>query len=423
MIVYLHINGEIGDLGTGNDFTSLANLVSQYQTQKKSGEVTGINVTINSPGGSLKEGKDMYEFLTGLKKQGLPITTKGVGIVGSSATQPFLAGDVRILEPDCDFFIHNPQGQPPKGDADFLAEYASAVKKEESKMLGFYVDMTEGDKTAIQKFMENETKMSAQEAIDLGFATEVAEPMKLVAVYQFEEKSNSNKPNNAMSELTSKFNQLRKDLLKEIKALTNQGPKDRLTAWNENSEEKVTAYVDLMPSDKSVGEFISVNVDSMENLVGGQAVAVDAEGNFTPLPAGEYALEDGSTLVVGENAEVTEYSAAEGGEDPEEMEALKKELETAKAEIENLKKENEKLVGGVSNIEKKTEKKLEEASKIVEEAEALKTNLTAIATQFKIPKDRLLGKQEPKKETAAERITAIQSGIKKPKSIKEQLTA
>lgn len=423
MTVYLHIYGEIGDLGTGNEFTSLQNLVGQYQSQKKQGEVTDVNVTINSPGGSLKEGKDMYDFLTGLSKQGITVLTKGVGIVGSSATQPFLAGDERILEPDCDFFIHNPQGQPPKGDADFLAEYASAVKKEEGKMLAFYVDKTDGDKTAIQKFMENETKMSAEEAIDLGFATAIAEAPALVAVYSFEEKPNSKTNKNAMSELTSKFNQLRKDLMKEIKALTNQGPKDRMTAWNDHSEEEVTAYVDLVPADKSIGEFISVNVDAMENIVGGQAVAVDAEGNFTPLASGEYAMEDGSTLVVGENAEVTEYAASEPMENPEEMEALKKELEEAKSAIESLKKENEKLVAGVSKIEKETEKKFEEAGKVVEEAEALKANLVAITTEFKIPKDRLLGKQEPRKETAAERITAIQNAVPKQKSIKEQITA
>ena len=81
----IYISGQIGTFD-GTPGTELIDIVSQVKSQPKA---TAFNVHINSEGGLVDVGFDIYNYL---KSLGKPITTIGSGIVASIATVIFMAG-------------------------------------------------------------------------------------------------------------------------------------------------------------------------------------------------------------------------------------------------------------------------------------------------------------------------------------------
>ena len=111
---------------------------------------------------------------------------------------------------------------------------------------------------------------------------------------------------------------------------------------------KVSEIVDAEAEVEPVEEqnLASVATDNGELLydgeleVGTEVFVADAEGNQTPAPDGDYALENGNVIVVadGKVAEIVESKEETAAED-EEVTALKAENESLKAEIAELKKQ------------------------------------------------------------------------------------
>ena len=84
-----------------------------------------IDVDINSPGGFVVDGFQMYRALMDLKTQGRRIRTHCHGECSSIATILFVAGDDRIA--GCPLMIHNPWTIC-EGDASTLEQMAKDVK-------------------------------------------------------------------------------------------------------------------------------------------------------------------------------------------------------------------------------------------------------------------------------------------------------
>jgi uncharacterized membrane protein len=85
---------------------------------------------------------------------------------------------------------------------------------------------------------------------------------------------------------------------------------------------------------------------------------------------------------------------------------------------ENNSAENAKMKKEQTKIAETVETKLEDMKEVVKEADEMKASLTAIATEFRIPKDRLIAKRTPQEPTAAERINAILENRKEKKTIR-----
>ena len=103
MIGKIYISGLIGTFGDEKG-VELIDVISQV---KKQPQATSFEVYINSEGGVVDVGFDIYNFL---KSLGLPITTIGNGMVASIATVIFMAGTKRVVTPNTDFMIHLPMG-------------------------------------------------------------------------------------------------------------------------------------------------------------------------------------------------------------------------------------------------------------------------------------------------------------------------
>lgn len=168
----LKIIGGIGSYTSPEGkFVKGVDLVDVIAQVKSQGEVDGYTVIVKSMGGLVSVGYDIYHYLRGLKK---PITTIIDKQSASIATVVSLAGDKgqRWIIQGSEFFIHNPWITE-TGTADQLAETSSNIKETEKDLVSFYCDNTGITKEGIAPLMRNETALTPEDALKLGFVDKI----------------------------------------------------------------------------------------------------------------------------------------------------------------------------------------------------------------------------------------------------------
>lgn len=328
-VAKLNIEGYIGgaDLmslfGGGETFnlSALKKFLDSLET-----DVTDIHVAINSGGGSVVEGWAIYDKL---KTSGKKITTIGEGMVGSIATIIFMAGDVRKLHENSRFFIHNPYWQPDSPtpmEADDLISLGESLQAEQKKILDFYSKQTGTGIEQLEPLMQKATDLTSAQALEMGFANEIIstsvnyKPYKLVAFVATE-----NKP-------------------KQIKMNKNE----QSVSWIKRSFTKLAAMINgvtlnmEMPVKDASGNEVLLYVESeTEDLTGKSAYLLDADGNETPAPDGDYTDANNRIIKIsgGVVAEVVEAEAKkdENLDEPKMEDLIAKiaELEETKANLTN----------------------------------------------------------------------------------------
>jgi ATP-dependent protease ClpP protease subunit len=136
-----------------------------------------IKVRINSPGGSLVEGVAIYNALRG---SGRRVVVTVDAMAASAASIIAMAGDEIVMADGATMMIHDPYAMV-AGDSEALREYADVLDMQRDQMAGIYAKRTGLPVDEIIILMKAETYMSAAEAVERGFATRVAEPMKIAA--------------------------------------------------------------------------------------------------------------------------------------------------------------------------------------------------------------------------------------------------
>jgi len=268
-----------------------------------------VNVIINSPGGDVSEGFAIHDYLVDLKSKVAEVNTEIFGMCASIATVIALSGDKRIMNENAQFMIHNPWGGP-VGDADQIQRYADELRKIENRLVNFYSTKTGGDEVAIQEMMNAETYMSPDQALSLGFITEVKSELKAVAKIKIE---NPNKMSNTNT----------KGIIAQIKSLFKALDGEAPIALDVTLADGTLAVVETESDAPAVGDAVTVAGD--------------------PAPDGTHVLADGSSITT-VGGVITEMNAMkEDDEDYEAMkaenEALKNELQTAVQALEDFKNE------------------------------------------------------------------------------------
>lgn len=264
-------------------------------------EADTLIVHINSMGGSVTEGYAIHDIL---KATGKAIITQAEGLVASIATIVFLAGDDRRITENSQLMIHNPWGFA-GGDSSDVQKYADQLKKEETKMAEFYASRTGQSVDDIIAMMKEETYLTADEAIEKGFATAKVEQVKAVALI--------NNRNMTEKELNDKIEEKSNGIFSKIKALFKK-------------QGLIQALVLKTADDK--------NLDFGEEIQEASQIEVGSTATVDGAPAeGEYTMPDG-TIYVFTGGAVTEIKApsTDDGADAEAA-ALKAENETLKAQL------------------------------------------------------------------------------------------
>lgn len=188
---YINVTGTI-DANGNSDFFWTGNTCSASDVQEALDGMTDcdeIVVSINSGGGSCDEGFAIYNLLT---NSGKKITTRAVGTCASIASVIFLAGSKREIFKNTQVMIHLPMVMPfePLNETE-LAKLQDRLAQEKERILNLYTDITGSDRTTLETYMVDETYLTADQAIELKFATEIVTPVMAIAKNQIIMKKNT----------------------------------------------------------------------------------------------------------------------------------------------------------------------------------------------------------------------------------------
>lgn len=165
-----------------------------------------IEVTLTTNGGSVFVGQEIYNSI---KEYNGKTTLKIAGLVASIGTLISCAFDEVLISPAATFMIHNPTIGSVSGEKRDMEQAAQLLDTVEKTLLNAYVTKTGLDRGGLAELMMNQTFMTAQEAVDYGFADgfieETEDSLQLVASF--------GEPNNNFIEVLQK---LKKDKERDL---------------------------------------------------------------------------------------------------------------------------------------------------------------------------------------------------------------
>lgn len=146
---------------------------------KAMGAVQQINLSINSPGGSVFDAITMFNYL---RRTGAEIVVRIDGLAASAASLLAMAGDKIIMPKNAMMMIHNPWSFA-MGNADELREQADILDRVGKALISTYAGRTGLPEETISELLATDTWMTADEALEKGFATEVIDTAVMQAKF------------------------------------------------------------------------------------------------------------------------------------------------------------------------------------------------------------------------------------------------
>jgi ATP-dependent Clp protease, protease subunit len=143
------------------------------------GSVPKIYVRINSPGGEVFDALAIHNML---QRHRAFIEVSIDGIAASSASLVAMAGDVVRMPGNAMMMIHDPGGVV-VGRSREMRDLADALDKVKQAMIAAYSAKSGRDGEELAALMEDETWLTAKEAVELGLADEVVEPVRIAAKF------------------------------------------------------------------------------------------------------------------------------------------------------------------------------------------------------------------------------------------------
>lgn len=145
-------------------------------------DATKLNLSINSPGGSVFDG---FAIFNALKASGKDITVTVVGIAASMASVIAMAGKKIKMPKNAMMMVHNAISGV-YGDAENMREVADVLDKIDNSIVATYVARTGKSEEEVRALMADDTYMTAEEAVSIGFADELIDEMKVTACFELE---------------------------------------------------------------------------------------------------------------------------------------------------------------------------------------------------------------------------------------------
>lgn len=162
------------DIGDGWDGTTAKGFAKEL---KGLGALKELKVYINSAGGSVFDGVAIFNQLERHKARKV-VTVDG--LAASIASVIAMAGDEIVIAANGMMMIHDPWAFA-IGTAAEMRKMAESLDKVGETILGTYVRRTGGDAEAIETMMAEETWLTAEEALELGFADQIGAEVAMAA--------------------------------------------------------------------------------------------------------------------------------------------------------------------------------------------------------------------------------------------------
>lgn len=144
---------------------------------KALGSVREISLRINSAGGDVFEAQAIYSYL---KTHKAHKTVRIDGLAASAASLVAMAGDEIIMPDNALMMIHNP-ATVAWGEAAEMRKAAELLDKVRDTLAAVYVAKTGLEYEKIISMMDEETWMTADKALELGFCDETSDAIEIAA--------------------------------------------------------------------------------------------------------------------------------------------------------------------------------------------------------------------------------------------------
>lgn len=162
------LNGEVNE-------TLSAAIVAQLLYLESDAPEKAITLYINSPGGSVTAGLAIYDTMTYIRS---PVSTVCVGQAASMGSLLLCGGEKgkRFCLPNSSVMIHQPSGGY-FGQASDIAIHAQEILRVRRKLNEIFKRHLTKEHTLedIERMMERDRFLSAEEALDLGIVDEILE--------------------------------------------------------------------------------------------------------------------------------------------------------------------------------------------------------------------------------------------------------
>lgn len=150
------------------------------------GRVDQLDLHINSEGGDVFDGLAIYNTL---KRHPARVVVDIDGLAASIASVIAMAGDeIRIAE-NAMVMIHNPIGGVFGGSGD-MRKMADTLDQVKGNLVATYERRTKQSADDIGMWMDNETWLTAADAVQRGFADAVTDPLRVAACYNLSRFNN-----------------------------------------------------------------------------------------------------------------------------------------------------------------------------------------------------------------------------------------
>lgn len=276
------------------------------------GRDTDVTVRINSGGGYTDDGVAIYNALIAHKGK---VTVIVDAAAFSSASLIAMAGQERIMRKGAMMMIHDPSGGV-WGTAEDMESYTKYLQKQAESMASIYAEVTGEDPSDIREEMKSELWLTAEEAVDRGFATSVNE-MKSKAVAAHDYRVYAHAPERLVA-LSTKKNWSHTDA--RSKAEASAEASNRQTQEKPNMTEKTQAdanAADIEAAKKQAGRDAVTayqtrrkNVMALEETKGREALAetlIDTDLSEDAIKTALAVAPKGGTPPPGGKSHASEY--------------------------------------------------------------------------------------------------------------------
>ena len=169
---------------------------------KELGDVSIINLSINSGGGSVFDGIAIYNML---KSHKATVNVYVEGLAASIASVIAMAGDTITMRSGSMMMVHMPWTLS-QGNAEEMRKTADTLEKTGDNIVDIYSERTGITSDEIRNIMNDETWLSAEEAVEQGWATKLDKKEAVM--------------NSVPKEILGRFSNVPKNVLARVKKKT-----------------------------------------------------------------------------------------------------------------------------------------------------------------------------------------------------------
>lgn len=203
-------------------------------------DVKLITVHINSPGGNALDGVAIYNSLV---NHSATVDVIVEGMAYSAASLIAMAGDTIKMSAGSQMMVHEARGMT-HGTAAQLVKFADLLKATSGQMAAIYAARSGRELAAVKTDMKNETFMTAEEAVEMGYAGEVLEAKALAAHFDLDTLGFDKIPDSA-------------------RALCNGQPWGSL---GEERERQIKSWGNVYPAKPSEGLVYTLKLDASDAI-------------------------------------------------------------------------------------------------------------------------------------------------------------